>query len=120
MNLKIMDLVARWPGSVHDQTIFNRSKLKNRFERGEFENSILAADSGYANTNYMITPFLNTPTQNHTIYNEAIIRTRNPVERSYGVWKKRFPVLSKGMLLKLSSCQVVIIATAIPTSQHCH
>lgn len=112
-NLKIIDLVARWPGSTHDQTIFNRSKLKNRFETGEFGNSIIAADSGYANTQYMITPFLNTPTENHNIYNEAVIRTRNPVERSYGVWKKKFPVLSLGMLLKLTTCQTVIIATAI-------
>lgn len=27
-NLKILDLEARWPGSVHDQTIFDASFLK--------------------------------------------------------------------------------------------
>lgn len=30
-DLKIRDIVARWPGSCHDQTIFNNSRLKRRF-----------------------------------------------------------------------------------------
>lgn len=39
--LRILDLVARWPGSSHDATIFNNSRIRARFEAGEFENSIL-------------------------------------------------------------------------------
>lgn len=35
------DVVARWPGSTHDSTIFNNSRLKERFEEGEFQNSWL-------------------------------------------------------------------------------
>lgn len=38
---KITDLVARWPGSVHDATIFNNSNIKARFETGEFNNTFL-------------------------------------------------------------------------------
>lgn len=37
-NLKIMDVVARWPGSQHDNTIFNHSQIKARFENQEFPN----------------------------------------------------------------------------------
>lgn len=36
-----MDIVANWPGSTHDVTIFNSSRLKARFENGEFNNGIL-------------------------------------------------------------------------------
>lgn len=47
-NLKIQDIVARWPGSAHDSTIFNNSAIRGRFERAEMQNSLLVADSGYA------------------------------------------------------------------------
>lgn len=40
-NLKIQDIVARWPGSQHDNTIFDHSYIKARFEEGEFRNSVL-------------------------------------------------------------------------------
>lgn len=35
------DIVARWPGSTHDSTIFNNSRLKYRFDNGEFSGCIL-------------------------------------------------------------------------------
>lgn len=40
-NLNIMDIVARWPGSAHDMTVFNNSHIRTRFEAGEFPDSIL-------------------------------------------------------------------------------
>ncbi|KAJ8915376.1 hypothetical protein NQ315_008263 [Exocentrus adspersus] len=40
-DLKIMDIVARWPGSTHDMTIFNNSMIRARFEPRQFENSFL-------------------------------------------------------------------------------
>lgn len=36
-----MNIVARWPGSVHDSTIFNNSEIKRRYENNEFPNCIL-------------------------------------------------------------------------------
>lgn len=70
-NLKIMDIVARWPGSVHDQTIFNNSNVKRRFDMGEFGNALLVADSGYANTMHVITPLLQTHNAAEELYNES-------------------------------------------------
>ncbi|VEN36090.1 unnamed protein product, partial [Callosobruchus maculatus] len=40
-NLKIMNIVARWPGSTHDQTVFNNSRIKARFQSNEFEDNVL-------------------------------------------------------------------------------
>lgn len=40
-SLDIMDIVARWPGSVHDATIFNNSAILGRLENQEFENGII-------------------------------------------------------------------------------
>lgn len=54
-----MDLVARWPGSAHDSTIFSNSKVKARLENMEFEDFYLLGDSGYG-----IKPYLMAPLQN--------------------------------------------------------
>lgn len=113
-DLKVIDIVARWQGSAHDSTIFNNSNLKRRFERGEFKDYVLVGDQGYANTNYLITPLTVCRNPIENLCNESIIRTRNCVERQYGVLKRRFPILSRGMQLKcLESIQFVIVATAV-------
>lgn len=39
--LRILDVVARWPGSTHDSTIFNSSRLKQRFENNRFQNVVI-------------------------------------------------------------------------------
>ncbi|KAK9700688.1 DDE superfamily endonuclease [Popillia japonica] len=88
--LKIRDIVARWPGATHDQTIFNNSNLKRKFEAGNFGKYILVGDSGY-----------------------SLQTTRNVVEREYGVWKRRFPVLWVGMRQNVEHVMEIIIATAV-------
>lgn len=117
-DLKIADIVARWAGSVHDQTIFRESNIRERFEAGEFGNYILIGDSGYANTRYLATPFTgNNREIGHNLHMQAyqagIIRTRNVVERQYGVWKRRFPVLAYGLRLKMQTIMKIITACAI-------
>ncbi|XP_060846433.1 putative nuclease HARBI1 [Rhopalosiphum padi] len=47
VNLKFINIVARWPGSSHDSTIFNNSSIRGKFERGEMSDSLLIGDSGY-------------------------------------------------------------------------
>ncbi|KAK5644346.1 hypothetical protein RI129_005646 [Pyrocoelia pectoralis] len=95
--LRVTDIVARWSGSSHDQTIFSNSRIKGVLQNNEFGTSIILGDSGYANTNYLITPLGQTNTPAENLFNESHIRTRNCVERLYGVWKRRFPILSMGM-----------------------
>lgn len=47
------------------------------------------------------------------LFQEALLRTRNVVERSYGVWKRRFPILSLGIKLDYTRVQAVIVACAV-------
>ena len=111
--LRIQNIVVRWPGSCHDSTIFNHSVTKRRFDNDEFRDSVIVGDSGYAIKKYLITPLLNTETDAEKVFNESLVRTRNTVERSYGVWKRRFPILSRGIGTRLSTVQAIIVATAV-------
>ncbi|KAK9696637.1 DDE superfamily endonuclease [Popillia japonica] len=111
--LRICDVVARWPASTHDMTIFANSKIKRRFDAGEFGTAILLGDSGCALSPYLMTPILNPNTHAEQLYNESHIRTRNVVERQFGVWKRRFPVLAYGSRLPLNTVLTVIVATAV-------
>lgn len=109
-HLRCMNIVARWPGSVHDQTIFNNSALKQKFESGQFGNGFLLGDSGYELKNYLLTPFLNPSSPAENLYNESHIRTRNTIERCFGVCKNRFPVLRRQITLKLNRVQAIIVS----------
>lgn len=112
-DLEITDIVARWPGGAHDSHIFNNCYRKAKFEMGSYGNALLLVDGGYASNTYMMPPLENRGTPAEHLYNESQIRTRNPVERSYGVWKRRFPVLALGMRIKLDKVLAVIVATAV-------
>lgn len=111
--LEITDIVARWPGSVHDSTIFNSSALRAQFEAGEFLHAWLLGDSGYACRNYLLTPILNPSTQAEERYNTSHIQTRNLIERTFGILKRRFPCLSMGSRVKPEKAVNVIVATAV-------
>ena len=112
-NLIFEDLVARWPGSSHDSNIFRHSRLSFRMESGEFKNLFLLGDSGYQVNEFMMTPLLNPTSEAEKLYNESQIRTRNCIERCFGVWKRRFPVLAMGIRLSIKTTMAVIVACAV-------
>lgn len=112
-HLMIRSIVARWPGSTHDSTILRNSTIKRRLNAQEFGDGVIVADSGYAIERHIITPMLTVVTNVENLFNESQIRTRNPIERSYGVWKRRFPILSLGINVNLRVAQAIIVATAV-------
>ncbi|XP_067124817.1 putative nuclease HARBI1 [Centruroides vittatus] len=58
--LKIRNIVARWPGSSHDSTIFANSHLCAMFQAGDIPSKYhLLGDSGYGCKAYLLTPILN-------------------------------------------------------------
>nr|CAI5867887.1 unnamed protein product [Callosobruchus analis] len=112
-DLKFLDVMARWPGSAHDATIFANSTLRARFENHEFPNCLLIDDSGYPLRNYFMTPLVKPATQAERLYNDSLIRTRNGIERMIGLWKRRFPVIAYGIRLKMDTVKTVTVATTV-------
>lgn len=46
-------------------------------------------------------------------YNKAQIRTRNIIERVFGIWKRKFPCLKRGLANAPSTIVNIIIACAM-------
>ncbi|KAH9359797.1 hypothetical protein HPB48_020990 [Haemaphysalis longicornis] len=92
-NLEFFDVVASWPGSVHDSRIFENSRVRVRYE-GKRLPGVLLGDMGYS-----CQPFLMTP-------------LGEPVERAFGVWKRRFPCLDMCLQHKLPQYIDIITACA--------
>lgn len=118
-NNQIFDVVARWPDSSHDANIFENSRLRMRFENNEMGDGLLLGDSGYPARQYLITPLNNPNTAGENLFQEAQIRTRNVIDRTFGIWKRRFPVLSVGLRCHVDLTQEIIVATAIFQNMAC-
>lgn len=73
----------------------------------------ILGDNGYACKKYLLTPVLNPVSQSERNYNLSHKRTRNIIERLFGVWKKRFPCLRRGLTTKLNTSVLIICAAAI-------
>ena len=112
-NLEFLDLVARWPGSSHDATIWNSCYRNALFEHGRYRDALIIADSGYACKSYIFTPLDEAVTPQEQLFYESQIRTRCTIERSFGVWKRRFPALALGLRLSVEKCFPIIQATAV-------
>lgn len=84
------------------------------FEAGTFGDSVTVADSGYPNLPYIMCPLQYPTTAAEHLYNESQIRTRSKIERFFGIWKKRFPVLYIGTHFHTpEKILPIIVATAI-------
>ncbi|XP_022203737.1 putative nuclease HARBI1 [Nilaparvata lugens] len=112
-SLAFAEMTAHWKGSIPSSTIFNSSAIRLKFEKGEFPNCFLLGDSGYPCQSYLLTPVLNPQTEAECRYNIAHNKTRNCIERTFEVWKRRFSCLSLGLRTRLETTLDIIIATAV-------
>ncbi|XP_008182278.1 putative nuclease HARBI1 [Acyrthosiphon pisum] len=99
VNLRILNVSARYPGSSHDSHIWNTSNIKalmTDLHAQGHKSYMLLGDSGYALRAWLLTPFLDprpdTPEAN---YNDVICKARSTIERCNGVLKMRFRCLLK-------------------------
>lgn len=74
---------------------------------------ILLGDSGYPQRDYLFTPVLNPISHAENRYNLSLKKTRNLVERSFGILKRKFPILSRRLQNKLRTSINIIICCAI-------
>lgn len=110
-NMVFTDVVVRWYGSVHDSRIWKNSKLFQHIATHKVD-GLLLGDSGYPLRTYLMTPLNNATTKAERDYNDVHAQARNVVERSFGLLKKRFPILGDDSCTKqsLKNALVTIMA----------
>ena len=111
-DLKFFNVVARWPGSAHDSNIFDNSHLCVEMEEGRHRGRLLG-DAGYPCRNFLFTPLRNPQTDQEHTYNRRHIKTRNSIERAFGVLKRRFACLKGTVTVNLETTTIIIIAAAV-------
>lgn len=112
-DFRFQNIVCTSPGSTHDNTIFNNSKIRDRFEKDEMRDNFIVGDNAYALKKYLMTPFEIPIDDGQNKYNRALMLSRNAVKSSCELWKMRFPVLVVGINMKLPYVRSIIVATAV-------
>ncbi len=107
--LRFINVVARWPGSVYDSRILANSELSAKLVANEIKGWLIG-DNGYACKPYLLTPLLNPQSIPQKRYNNSHIATRNVIERAFGVLKTRFGCLDKVLKIQLKNTLTTIIA----------
>ena len=94
---------AKFPGSSHDSGIWATSPVRTLMRRFHNHNWILG-DSGYPLEPWLLTPFPENDVDEDykRAFNSIHIKTRNTIERSFGVLKSIFRCLLKHRTLNYS------------------
>ncbi|XP_046391857.1 putative nuclease HARBI1 [Ischnura elegans] len=115
-DLEFLAVVSRYPGSVHDSFIWRHSTIRDRmienWDAGD-HSSWLLGDSGFPLEPWLMTPIVNaeegTPEARYT---EAHCRTRNCIERAFGVLKNTFRCLLQHRTLHYNPAHAACIVLA--------
>lgn len=94
--------------SSANATIFNNSHIQTDFGRRTYRNCLLLEDGGYSNKT-----FLDPRTPAEQRYSMSQIKSRNCIERCFGILKQRFPILAYGCRLKTTTTMTIIVVAAI-------
>ncbi|XP_060766174.1 putative nuclease HARBI1 [Neoarius graeffei] len=113
--MRLTNIVARWPGATHDAFVLANSSVGNRLDAGRVRDGWLLGDSGYPLRKWLLTPLANPRTDQEQHYNNLHARTRSVVERTIGHLKSRWRCLDRsgGVLLYQpdKACRIALPAS---------
>ena len=85
-NLKLMDVVAKWPGNTHDAFIWRQSGINQGITSGDIPTvrGWFLGDSGYPLRPNLLTPIQNPNTPGERRYNRSFLKSRKTIECAFG------------------------------------
>jgi len=110
-DLNFTNIVAKWYGSAHDSRIFESSSIYDKLN-DKLAPGIIIGDSGYPCTEFCLTLLPNPVSSKEKRFNSSFNTTRNFIERTFGIWKRKFPCLLH-LRTKLNTSLIIIVATAV-------
>ncbi|VDI51193.1 Hypothetical predicted protein [Mytilus galloprovincialis] len=112
---KFTQITADWPVSVHDSHIFKTSSICKHLEENHkgLVDGVLLGDNGYMCRPFLLTPYNNPQEPHQERFNGSHVSTRSLIERTFGVWKKRFHVLHSEIRMRPDRSCKFIVACAI-------
>ena len=108
--LRLLNCVVKYPGSVHDARILREGSVWRAFEGNPRPiDGFILGDSAYPLREWLLTPFIIPQTQPEVAYNHAFVSTRVTIGRCNGVLKRRFHCLHAELRYSPErSCQIII------------
>ncbi len=104
--------VAIWAGSTHDARVWRSSSTKAFME--EQEEFVCLGDTAYPMSRTLMKPYADPSGNRQVAFNRALCGARTQMtENVIGMWKKRFPILQKGIGTRLGAAARIVRVCAL-------
>nr|XP_029476770.1 putative nuclease HARBI1 isoform X2 [Oncorhynchus nerka] len=103
----ITNIEAKWPGSVNDFHILQKSVLYHQFQQGCFDGQ-LVADNEYPCLPFLMTPYLNPKPGAESCFNEALYETRACIKTTFTTLRSRFGCLKGLRVSPQRACDIIV------------
>ncbi|XP_068089692.1 putative nuclease HARBI1 isoform X2 [Hyperolius riggenbachi] len=94
-DMRILNLVAGYPGSTHDSYILKHSSLHTILTSGNLPEGWILGDDAYPVTEWLLTPIKDPKTKAEKNYNAAHKAAHSIIEHTFGSLKSRFRCLDR-------------------------
>ena len=113
---KFTNVVAKWPGSVHDARVLKMISLSQILPNLPGQPLDLG-DSGYGIAPYLTVPYSNPQTGQQRCFNRVFTIEHVIIERCIGQLKRRFPAIAHPVRIKLERIPGLIVSCVVLHNQ---